>query len=64
MEHVCEKCNKSYCNKYTLKKHIESNICGNSSDILSCTSLRCSYQTNKKLDHQKHIKICHYIEAI
>jgi hypothetical protein len=59
---TCEKCNKTFANKYTLKKHIETNTCGNNNFETNCTSSKCDYKSLKKSDLQKHIKICKYVE--
>jgi len=61
MTTTCEKCNKTFANKYTLKKHIETNTCGILIDT-NCTSSKCDYKTLKKSDLQKHIKICKHVE--
>jgi len=62
MATTCEKCNKTFANKYTLKKHIETNTCGNNNFETNCTSSKCDYKSLKKSDLQKHIKICKYVE--
>jgi hypothetical protein len=60
---TCEKCNKTFANKYTLKKHIETNTCGGNNNFeTNCTSSKCDYKTLKKSDLQKHIKICKHVE--
>ena len=66
IKNVCEKCNKMFFSKYTLKNHLESKICERKNLSLclpiKCSSLRCSYETQNKSDLQKHLKICKYIE--
>jgi hypothetical protein len=68
MDNCCEKCNKVFVTKYTLKKHIESNVCdkknekNNSVLTMTCSSFECDYKTVKKTDLQRHIKSCKYIE--
>jgi hypothetical protein len=61
-KNVCEKCNKSFATKYTLKNHIESKICDNKNDSTSCSSKRCSYKSLSRSDLQKHLKVCKYVE--
>ena len=54
MEKLCEKCNKSFSTKYTLKKHMEANICKNDDDN-KCSSSQCEYKSSKKSDvHKPH----------
>jgi hypothetical protein len=60
-KNVCEKCNKSFATKYTLKNHIESKICDKNDSTL-CSSKRCSYKSLSRSDLQKHLKTCKYIE--
>ena len=65
-KNVCEKCNKIFFSKYTLKNHVESKICerkiSNLCLSVKCSSLRCSYETLNRSDLQKHLKTCKYIE--
>jgi hypothetical protein len=62
MTATCEKCNKTFANKYTLKTHIEANTCGNNKSETNCSSSKCDYKSVKKSDLQKHIKTCKYVE--
>jgi hypothetical protein len=64
MDHVCEKCTKTFSNKYTLKKHIEKNICGEEKvkKMFSCQSSKCEYKSIQKNDMRKHLKTCRYVE--
>lgn len=71
MENKCQKCNKTFVTKYTLKKHIDKNICDELHQptkeekpikIQICTSVRCDYKTPNKSDLSKHLKTCKYIE--
>ena len=66
-KNICEKCNKTFSSKYTLKNHLESKICerkinSNLSIPVECSSIRCKYQTQNRSDIQKHLKTCKYIE--
>lgn len=66
MEKTCEKCNKVFATKYTLKKHVDSKICEEDMSIepvyITCTSNRCEYKTQSKSDMQKHLKTCRHNE--
>jgi hypothetical protein len=69
-KNICEKCNKTFSNKYTLKNHSESKICERKTNCnssmptipIKCSSTRCKYQTQSRSDIQKHLKTCKYIE--
>jgi hypothetical protein len=65
MENICEKCNKVFATKYTLKKHTETNKCLEriETHLKKCLSLKCDYQTQNKTDLQKHIKVCRFVEV-
>lgn len=71
MENYCEKCNKNFSTKYTLKNHIKMMVCDEDrrdkkdvKDVKNkvCPSLKCDYKTFTKTDMQKHVKTCKYIE--
>lgn len=60
-ENQCEKCNKIFSSKYTLKKHIETNKkCAMME--LKCASERCPFMTHSKDLFQKHITDCEHIK--
>jgi hypothetical protein len=61
MSFICEKCNKSFSTKYTLKTHKDTQICNNKTETC-CLSSKCDYKSIKNSDLQKHIKICKYVE--
>ena len=72
-KNICEKCNKTFSSKYTLKNHSESKICERKTNCntsmptmptipIKCSSTRCKYQTQSRSDIQKHLKTCKYIE--
>jgi len=64
-EKKCEKCNKIFATKYTLKKHIEAKICQEIRTgpiYSSCISGGCEYKTLNKSDLQKHLRTCKYIQ--
>jgi hypothetical protein len=67
MDNYCEKCNKIFSTKYTLKNHIKMMVCDQDGKDgkdknKACPSLQCGYRTFTRTDIQKHIKTCKYIE--
>lgn len=63
MDKTCEKCNKIFSTKYTLKIHVENNKCTNvEKQLKKCSSSKCEYSTENKKDLQKHLKICRFVE--
>jgi hypothetical protein len=61
IENQCEKCNKIFSSKYTLKKHMETNKkCALLE--LKCTSERCNFITHQKDEYQSHIEDCQHVK--
>ncbi len=61
MDHKCEKCEKVYSTKYTLKKHICKSLMEDIKEY-KCNSAKCDYKTIKKTDLSRHLKTCKYVE--